>query len=106
MKRTLAAAAIALAGVITTSAPANATPLQDLKFLLDLDQAGIWYPDPATAITVAQEVCTDLGYGFTTDEVAHHLTITTGLAAGESSKFTMAAITSYCPQQLPAGTLT
>ncbi|MFN3001887.1 DUF732 domain-containing protein [Mycolicibacterium wolinskyi] len=100
-------AAVAAAGVLT-SAPANADPVDD-SFLSALNNAGVGYNDPATAVNLGQQVCPMLvepGKNFAS--VATKLRGDGGLSPEMASFFAGIAISMYCPQmmsQIGDGTL-
>lgn len=68
-RRTLAYAAVAVAGTLSLSAPASADA-QDSSFLFALDQAGISYPDAADAVAGAHSVCDYLVAGHNPKQAA------------------------------------
>lgn len=100
-------AAVAAAGVLT-AAPANADPVDD-SFLSALNNAGVGYNDPATAVNLGQQVCPMLvepGKNFAS--VATKLRGDGGLSPEMASFFAGIAISMYCPQmmsQIGDGTL-
>ncbi len=105
MKRTrtasLASLAIsaALTGVALTVgvAPAQADPETD-SFLSALSDSGITGIDPATAVSVGQQVCPMLSEpGQQVADVAGRVSESIGRPLGPATMFTGLAITLFCP---------
>src|SRR5271166_1581499 len=92
--RAIAAPLLVSVGVITavatSVAPAHADPIQD-AFLNALNNAGVPYNDPGTAVSLGQSICPMLaqpGGNFAT------------VASNMSGLFTSIAISMYCPSMM------
>lgn len=94
---TIGAVAVALA----MAAPAQADPADPTNdsFLRALNNAGVGYNDPGTAVRLGQDVCPMLvepGKNFAS--VASQLRGNNGISPEMASFFTGIAISMYCPQ--------
>ncbi|MDH6194698.1 hypothetical protein M2272_001327 [Mycobacterium frederiksbergense] len=93
------AVAFAAAGVLL-AAPAAADPTDD-SFLNALNNAGVGYGDPGSAVQLGQDVCPMLvepGKNFAS--VASQLRGNNGMSPEMASFFTGIAIQMYCPQMM------
>jgi Protein of unknown function (DUF732) len=102
--RAIAVRLLVPAGVIiavaASAAPARADPIQD-AFLDALNNAGVTYNDPGTAVSLAQSICPMLaqpGGNFAT--VASNMAGQNGLSADMTGLFTSIAISMYCPSMM------
>lgn len=102
--RAIAAPLLVSVGVITavatSVAPAHADPIQD-AFLNALNNAGVPYNDPGTAVSLGQSICPILaqpGGNFAT--VASNMSGQNGLSANMAGLFTSIAISMYCPSMM------
>jgi hypothetical protein len=94
------AASVGLAAAATFSVPAHADTLSD-TFLNALNNAGVAYNDPATAVSLGQSICPMLvqpGGNFAT--VASSLAGNNGISANMAGLFTTIAIGMYCPAMM------
>ena len=105
MKRLLILMGIAI--MSTVAGPAYADPPSDppsdndAKFLKQLTDAGLTYRDPATAITVAKDVCDLVDKGTPDTDIVKNLQDQNPSFSGTgAAKFTMYAAASYCPKYL------
>ncbi|AAS05706.1 DUF732 domain-containing protein [Mycobacterium avium subsp. hominissuis] len=92
----------ALAGM---AAPAHADPAgttgSDASFLAALNQAGITYQNPATAIEVGKRACELMDQGSPQVEVIKNVSSSNpGFTVDGAAQFTMIAASAYCPQHL------
>jgi hypothetical protein len=89
-----------ITAVATSATPAHADPLQD-AFLNALNNAGVSYRDPGTAVSLGQSICPMLarpGGNFAT--VASSMAGHNGLSANMAGLFTSIAISMYCPSMM------
>ena len=89
-----------VAAGLALAAPAQADP-SDNSFLNALNNAGIGYNDPGSAVQLGQEVCPMLvepGKNFAS--VASQLRGNNGISPEMASFFTGIAIQMYCPQMM------
>ncbi|WP_319449381.1 MULTISPECIES: DUF732 domain-containing protein [unclassified Mycobacterium] len=101
MKRTRIAVLAMSAGVVAAAlfgaAPAQADPVAD-DFLSNLSAAGLTDIDPATAVSVGQDVCPMLAEpGQQMADVAGDVSEAIGKPLGPATMFTGLAITIFCP---------
>ena len=89
---------VAAAGV--AAAPANADATSD-AFLSALNNSGVSYNDPNTAVSMAQSVCPMLAQpGGDFAGVVSQMGGNNGLSPGMASFFTSIAISMYCPNMM------
>lgn len=89
-----------IAAAAMSAAPANADPIQD-AFLNALDNAGVPYNDPATAVSLGQQICPMLAQpGGNFASVASTMSGHNGLSASMAGLFTSVAISMYCPSTI------
>lgn len=89
-----------LTAVATSAATAHADPIQD-SFLNALNNAGVSYNDPGSAVSLGQSICPMLaqpGGNFAT--VASNMAGQNGLSASMAGLFTSIAISMYCPSMM------
>ena len=99
---------VVLAGstaLIGAAAPAHADPVNssgaDARFLAALNQAGITYQDPATAVGVGKRACQLMDEGSPQVEVIKSVSSSNpGFTVDGAAQFTMIAASAYCPQHL------
>jgi Protein of unknown function (DUF732) len=93
----VALSAALLAGAALTAAPAHADPGAD-AFLGALTNAGLTGIDPATAVSVGQQVCPMLSEpGQQMANVAADVSDAIGRPLGPATMFTGLAISLFCP---------
>jgi hypothetical protein len=89
------------AGIFGVSAMVAAPIHADMMgnaFLNALNNAGIPYSQPTTAIAVGRSVCPKaLQPGGTFDSIASEMAEVTGLSRERAAAFTIVAIATYCP---------
>jgi Protein of unknown function (DUF732) len=102
--RAIATPVLVSIGVVTgaaaSMAPAQADPVQD-AFLNALNNAGVPYNNPGTAVSLGQSICPMLsqpGGNFAT--VASSMAGQNGLSANMAGLFTSIAISMYCPSMM------
>ena len=99
--RTLIAGALIAAGSVVAAAPALAGPNDD-AFVNALDNAGIPYESPKSAVRMAKRVCSLLGTGGQgLQEAASYLNSEAGYSQDQMMAFGSAAVSVYCPQSAP-----
>jgi hypothetical protein len=100
MKRLLMLTSVA--AMIGTAAPAYADPSgDDAEFLKQLSDAGLTYTDPATAISVAKDVCELVDKGTPDTEIVNNLQLRNpGFTGHGAAEFTAIAASEYCPKYL------
>jgi hypothetical protein len=89
-----------LTAVAASAATAQADPIQD-SFLNALNNAGVSYNDPGSAVSLGQSICPMLaqpGGNFAT--VASNMAGQNGLSASMAGLFTSIAISMYCPSMM------
>lgn len=96
---------LALAGVIAViglAAPAHADPsASDASFLEALDNAGITYKSPDSAIADAKAMCKMLDAGKSGSDIVAQLTQSNpGFAQRDAAKFLVLATVAYCPKYM------
>ncbi|QLL10027.1 DUF732 domain-containing protein [Mycobacterium vicinigordonae] len=96
--RLLAAGAGALAAAAAfTSAPAEASPIDD-AFTTALSNAGVNYGDPGSAAALGQSVCPMMAQpGGNLAAAASQISGSNGMSPGMASMFATIAIQMYCP---------
>jgi hypothetical protein len=96
--RLLAAAAGLLAAAAAFAAPADASPIDD-AFIGALNNAGVNYGDPASAVALGQSVCPILAQpGGTFNTAASSVVAAqSGMPQEMAETFTSIAISMYCP---------
>ena len=98
-------ALLGVSAVIGLAAPAYAdpepAPADDAGFLAALQQAGITYASPASAIGSAQAVCTCLDNGESGLELVHDVKAhNPGFTMDAASQFALISAKYYCPHHL------
>lgn len=94
-----------LVALIGVAAPAEADPAgysgSDASFLAALNQAGITYQSPATAVGVGKRACELMDQGHAQVDVIHSMSSSNpGFTVDGAAQFTMIAASAYCPQHL------
>jgi uncharacterized protein DUF732 len=103
--RTLVAVA-SFAFVIGVATPAQADPGSndsgpDASFLTALDQAGITYQSGGAAVAVGKRACELMDQGDPESDVIKNMSASNpGFTMDGAAKFTMIAVSAYCPQHL------
>jgi hypothetical protein len=93
----VALSAALMAGAAIVAAPAQADPVTD-SFLTALTSSGITGIDPATAVSVGQQVCPMLAEpGQQMADVAADVSNSIGRPLGPATMFTGLAISLFCP---------
>ena len=78
----------------------------DKAFLAELQQAGLSYQDPGSAVTAAKSVCQLVDEGKSVGEIMTELRNRNPSFQGTSAaKFTALAAAAYCPQYMTGGGL-
>ena len=95
--RFLALAAGVFGVSATVAAPIHADMMGN-AFLTALNNAGISYSQPATAVALGRSVC-PMAFvpGRSFESIVSELAETTGLARDRAAAFTVVAIATYCP---------
>nr|WP_318546570.1 DUF732 domain-containing protein [Mycobacterium lepraemurium] len=90
----------ALAGMAaSTHADPAGTTGSDASFLAALNQAGITYQNPVTAIEVGKRACELMDQGSPQVEVIKNVSSSNpGFTVDGAAQFTMIAVSAYCPQ--------
>lgn len=94
-----------LAVLIGVAAPAHADPAansaRDASFIAALNQAGITYQSPATAIEIGKRACELMDQGNPRVDVIKNVSSSNpGFTVDGAAQFTMIAASAYCPQHL------
>jgi hypothetical protein len=92
------------AGLMTAAAmlaaPVQADPTAD-SFLAALNNSGIGYPNPSTAVTMGQSICPMLSQpGGTFANVASSMVGSNGMSPQSASLFTSIAVAMFCPSMI------
>lgn len=86
-----------IAAAAASPAPAQADPLTD-SFLAALNNAGVSYNDPSTAVSLGQSICPMLAQpGGTFASVASSMAGDNGMSPDMNGMFTSIAISMFCP---------
>lgn len=97
-------AIVGMSAMIGLAAPAYGDPADlatDAGFLTALQQAGITYPSPDSAVGAAQTVCTCLNHGESGLELVHDVkTHNPAFTMDAAAQFAAISAKYYCPQQL------
>ena len=90
----------AIGGAGLSAAPARADITYD-PFLSALNNAGVGYNDPSTAVTLGQSVCPMLAQpGGSFASTASSMSGNNGISADMAGLFTSIAISMYCPSMM------
>lgn len=82
------------------AAPAPAAPIDD-GFLSALDNAGVNYGDPGSAVAMGQSICPMLAQpGSTFASTASGIIGNNGISPAMAGLFTSIAISTYCPSMM------
>jgi hypothetical protein len=89
----------ATAARTTAAAPAPATPFSPTQTFLDeVSDSGLAPPvDDAQKLAMARDVCDEMGYGATPEDVTRALTFA-GATDAEAANFVQLAIANVCPE--------
>lgn len=98
---------LSVATMIAMAAPAHADNTDggnagnDQAFLVALQQAGLTYQDPDSAVAAGKKVCDLVGGGMTGVDIVKNLQqYNPGFAGDGAAKFTGIAAEAYCPAAL------
>ncbi|KZS84373.1 MULTISPECIES: DUF732 domain-containing protein [Mycobacterium] len=99
--RLLAGSAVALTAAAALAAPAEAGTIDD-AFIGALNDAGVNYGDPASAVDLGHSVCSTLAQpgGTFNSAAATVVAAGTGMPKSMAQIFTSIAISTYCPQAM------
>jgi hypothetical protein len=96
----LAAGTLGMAALLAVGT-ANATSAADEQFLSLLQQQGIGFGSPQTAINVGHNVCSALGQGTSPRDISTQLvSANAGMSEQTSLNFIVDSVQSYCPQYM------
>ncbi|HEX3548678.1 MAG TPA: DUF732 domain-containing protein [Mycobacterium sp.] len=87
-------------GAAVMAAPAQADLVSD-QFLSALNNSGVGYNDPGTAVNMAQSICPLLAQpGGNVASAASQMTGNNGISPDMAGLFTSIAISMYCPNMM------
>ncbi|MGA8329904.1 MAG: DUF732 domain-containing protein [Mycobacterium sp.] len=98
---------VSVAAMTAMAAPAYADPDtdsppgNDAHFLKQLSNAGVTYKDPASAVSVAKDVCDLAAKGTPATDIKKDLETRNFFSGNGATNFMMLAAAEYCPKQLP-----
>lgn len=91
------------AALIGLAAPAHADPDPDASFIGALNNAGITYQNPPSAIAIGRRACQLMDQGHSEPDVVKSMTEqNAGFATDAATKFSQIAESFYCPQHIGA----
>lgn len=89
------------AALIGLVAPAHADPDVDASFIGALNNAGITYQNPPSAVAIGRRACELMDQGHSEPDVVKSMTAqNAGFSTEAATKFTHVAEDIYCPQHI------